>query len=257
MYRLINRGGKYKMDLNNRNFRPNQQMGSINGGSLSAPQPTNSQPGHSKKGGKLNPFKARGVLNVVYIFLLFSVTIVLVGLLLALVFFKDTNREEGFVDSSKYQAVFLNNGQVYFGHINELNKDYLSISHIFYLRVNQEVQPDRQNKANDVTLAKLGCELHRPQDFMVINRDQITFWENLKDETAENTVPGAIKKYEKNPQTNCEQQQQQTVPEADKTKDSSSTKPSTNNNASEPASTNETNETNNTNDNTETNTTNP
>jgi hypothetical protein len=29
---------------------------------------------------------------------------------------------------------------------------------------------------------KLGCELHAPFDQMVINRDQVTFWENLQDD---------------------------------------------------------------------------
>lgn len=88
--------------------------------------------------------------------------------------------ESRFVDTKKMQAVFLNNGQVYFGRIGDLNKDYLSMSEIYYLRVNQQVQPGQQANQNDVTLAKLGCELHGPEDRMVINRAQIVFWENLK-----------------------------------------------------------------------------
>lgn len=103
--------------------------------------------------------------------------------------------ESSFVDTGKMQAVFLNNGQVYFGKIGELNKDYLTMSDIYYLRVNQQVQPGQQASQNDVSLAKLGCELHRPQDRMVINRSQIVFWENLKDDSSEQSVPGAVKKY--------------------------------------------------------------
>jgi hypothetical protein len=51
------------------------------------------------------------------------------------------------------------------------------------LQVQQSVQPtDKSAAANpQVSLAKLGSELHAPEDEMRINRDQILFWENLQD----------------------------------------------------------------------------
>lgn len=93
--------------------------------------------------------------------------------------------EASFVDDSKYQAVFLNGGQVYFGKIQDLNNKFLTMDSIYYLRVNEQVQPEQgeQSQAQqDISLAKLGCELHGPQDEMIINREQVTFWENLKDD---------------------------------------------------------------------------
>ena len=89
-----------------------------------------------------------------------------------------------YVDSSKMQAVFLNGGQVYFGKINTLNDKFMRVNDIYYLRVNQQVQPDGSAAANnqDISLVKLGCELHGPQDSMVINQSQVIFWENLKDD---------------------------------------------------------------------------
>src|SRR4030081_2901736 len=39
-----------------------------------------------------------------------------------------------YVDPSKLQAVFLNSGQVYFGNIQTLNKDYLILTNVFYLQ---------------------------------------------------------------------------------------------------------------------------
>jgi hypothetical protein len=100
------------------------------------------------------------------------------------------NSSEGsFVDKSKMQAVFLNGGQVYFGKITDLNNKFLRVSDIYYLRVNQTVQPNQQSatdqqttNSNDISLVKLGCELHGPQDNMVINQEQVIFWENLKDD---------------------------------------------------------------------------
>jgi hypothetical protein len=71
------------------------------------------------------------------------------------------------------------------------------MSNIYYLRVNQTVQPDSKNtnNNNDVSLVKLGCELHGPQDQMVINQDQVIFWENLK---SDGQVAKAVATFQKN-----------------------------------------------------------
>lgn len=82
----------------------------------------------------------------------------------------------------RYQAVFLTNNQVYFGKISNVNSNYVDLKDIYYLQVQQTVQPADGTSADPkVTLAKLGTELHAPEDHMRINRDQILFWENLSD----------------------------------------------------------------------------
>jgi hypothetical protein len=221
------------MDLNNRSFRPGQ-TGSVQHSEQNIGlSQGHSDPGAPKKRGKFGRVKPGGALNITYVFLLFSVTVVLVGALMALVLFKNTSQEERFVDQGKYQAIFLNNGQVYFGKIGDLNKDFLTMSDIYYLRVNQQVQPDQKAAAaqNDVSLVKLGCELHGPQDSMVINREQITFWENLKDD---GQVAKAVAEYKKaNPNgQNCEQQAQNQKPAANNasSEDADSTEPANTNN---------------------------
>jgi hypothetical protein len=120
---------------------------------------------------------------------------VLVAAVAALTFL-GPDKENGYVEKDKFQAVFLNGGQVYFGRIKALNSKYLRMQDIYYLQVNQQVQPDTANKAtgNDVSLVKLGCELHGPTDEMVINRDQIMFWENLK---TDGQVAKAVEEYVK------------------------------------------------------------
>lgn len=147
--------------------------------------------GHHKKA------NGRGVswLRLTSVLLLFSITILLVALVISFVTTKPKS-EFTYVDNSKYQAVFINGGQVYFGHIQTLNNKYMRLTGIFYLRVNQTVQPNGSTtQSGNPELVPLGCELHRPQSEMLINRDQVTFWENLKDDSSLNTVPGAIKKY--------------------------------------------------------------
>ncbi len=113
--------------------------------------------------------------------LLFSATVLVVALVLS-IFFGNVPAEGKYVNKKTLQAVFLNNGQVYFGNIRSLNDKYVRVGNIYYLRVNQQVQPNQStsNAAQDISLVKLGCELHGPDDQMLINRDQVTFWENLK-----------------------------------------------------------------------------
>ncbi|HSX27204.1 MAG TPA: hypothetical protein VLG25_00290 [Patescibacteria group bacterium] len=129
--------------------------------------------------------------------LLFSATVVVVALILYVALGGPAS-ENKYVQSDKYQAIFLNGGQVYFGKIKTMNDKYLQMDDIYYLSVEQQVQPDQKDQTktqSKVTLVKLGCELHRPNNSMIVSRDQVIFWENLKDDSGENTVPGAIKKY--------------------------------------------------------------
>lgn len=98
------------------------------------------------------------------------------------------------VKSKQYQAVFLTNGQVYFGKVANTDNSYVKLTDIYYLQVQQQVQPKDQNSSQQpqVSLAKLGGELHGPEDVMYISRAQVLFWENLKDD---GKVTKAIKDY--------------------------------------------------------------
>lgn len=88
-----------------------------------------------------------------------------------------------FVKGGQYQAVFLAGGQVYFCKLSDVDDKYVRCDGIYYLQVQQSVQPADSKSAQQpqVSLAKLGSELHAPEDTMLINRDQILFWENLQD----------------------------------------------------------------------------
>lgn len=86
-----------------------------------------------------------------------------------------------YLDNSKLQAVFLKKGDaydVYFGNIQTLNKDYLVLTNVYYLQQSNTTNASSSSKQN-VSLIKLGCELHRPYDRMVINADEVAYWENL------------------------------------------------------------------------------
>lgn len=84
----------------------------------------------------------------------------------------DSTTDNNFIDPTAYQAVFLTNDQIYFGHLKDINSDYLILSDVYYVKVNEE---------GDGQIIKLGViEPHGPQDKMVINQDHVLYWENLR-----------------------------------------------------------------------------
>ena len=93
-----------------------------------------------------------------------------------------------------FQAVFLSNNQVYFGKLERSTSQYPVLKEVFYLQITQTLQPRDETAppAQNVSLVKLGGELHGPEDAMVINRDHILFYEDLK---ADSQVTTAIKQF--------------------------------------------------------------
>lgn len=104
----------------------------------------------------------------------------------------------GLIDGGRYQAVFLSNGQVYFGKL-KIKGDYYVLNDIFYLQSSTvgaaSADPQDNTAANDVKLIKLGTEVHGPEDEMIIAKDQVLFFENLQDEE-NSTVVKSIKSYD-------------------------------------------------------------
>ena len=108
-------------------------------------------------------------------------------------------------ETSDYAAVFLVNNQVYFGKLAQPESPEPVLTDVFYLKVQQGIQPDETDNGGDQAdvkkaqpktdfkLIKLGNEIHGPTDQVKINRDQILFWENLR---ADSKVVEAIKAYQ-------------------------------------------------------------
>ncbi len=116
-----------------------------------------------------------------------------------------TKKSAVMVKPSGYQAIFLSNGQVYFGKLAEANSSFATMTDVFYLQVvqpplqgQQEQAPQaQQGQQPQISLVKLGNELHGPLDEMKINREHILFYENLKED---GQVVQAIKNYKANPE---------------------------------------------------------
>jgi hypothetical protein len=155
-----------------------------------------------------------------------ALVIILVALVVAVGFSNgNTADNEGkYVDTGKLQAVFLNTGQVYFGNIKALNDKYVVLTNIYYLQTSNgsSATSSSSNANTNVSLVKLGCELHEPYDQMVINRTQVTFWENLQ---GGGQVAKAVKTF------------QQQNPNGQKCSDQSSSAPTTSGNSAQNAGT--------------------
>lgn len=125
------------------------------------------------------------------------IVVILIGLFLVSKYTKwnilNVNKESA--GASGWQAVFLTNGQVYFGQVDRETDDMILLKDIYYLQVAQSPQPDPGGQAaqgNNLSLVKLGNELHGPKDAMKINMAQVLFTEELK---SDSKVVDAIIRY--------------------------------------------------------------
>ena len=112
---------------------------------------------------------------------------IILALIVLIGYFSWWQKESALKLTSEYQAVFLTNGQVYFGTVTNTDRQTLVLDNVYYLQVlnNSSLQGASEtatgNQADaQMSLVKLGNELHGPEAEMYINRKQILFIENLK-----------------------------------------------------------------------------
>jgi len=94
-----------------------------------------------------------------------------------------------------YQAVFLDNGQVYFGKVQNKDAAYVRLTDVYYLQGNEALSLRKKDEISDltnVTLIKLGEELHEPKDNVEISRNHVVYIEEL---TEDSRIVKAIAEY--------------------------------------------------------------
>lgn len=74
-----------------------------------------------------------------------------------------------------YQAVALMNGQMFFGRLEDSNRDYVTLRDVFYIQGRQ----NPETRAVTSVLVKRGGEAHAP-DRLLINRQQVLLIEPVK-----------------------------------------------------------------------------
>lgn len=97
----------------------------------------------------------------------------------------------GAIDSDKYQAVFLSNGQVYFGNLSVVSNDFMKLTGVYYLErqltaaATTEGDDESTNQPvntsdNNFQLLKYSDVLYGSEDAMIISSDDIIRFENLR-----------------------------------------------------------------------------
>lgn len=92
------------------------------------------------------------------------------------------------IDRDKYQAVFLTNGNIYFGKLHNVSGDHMKLTDVYYPQAQQssnstdESADDQSENQNNLQLIKLGEEIHGPEDEIFISKQHVLFYENLKPE---------------------------------------------------------------------------
>ncbi|TAL50182.1 hypothetical protein EPN81_03475 [Patescibacteria group bacterium] len=94
---------------------------------------------------------------------------------------------ETIISTGEYQAVFLDNGQVYFGKLERSRSEFYTLTDVFYLQSGVAVE-----QTTSLALTKLGSEAHGPEDKMQVNKEHILFIEDMKDDSK---VVQAIQQY--------------------------------------------------------------
>lgn len=82
------------------------------------------------------------------------------------------------VGRSTYQAVFLVNGQTYFGRYYDRLGPYAKVENAFYIQQTRTADPDA---APGSKLVRRGSELHEPTSAMLIAKSAILFVEDLQE----------------------------------------------------------------------------
>ncbi len=82
------------------------------------------------------------------------------------------------IGHAKYQAVFLTNGQTYFGQYLDRLGPYVKIENAFYIQQQPKQQETQTNP--DLKLVRRGSELHQPDPEMLVPKDAILFVEDLQ-----------------------------------------------------------------------------
>lgn len=78
---------------------------------------------------------------------------------------------------SKYQAVFLANGQTYFGRYLDRLGPYVKVENAFYIATQPTAE---EGQTPESRLIRRGAELHQPLPFVLIPKTAILFVEDLR-----------------------------------------------------------------------------
>lgn len=86
--------------------------------------------------------------------------------------------------TDRYQVVFLDNDQVFFGKLKNTHGDYLRLEQAYSTRQSElpEDATEEQKAAvsGNVSLVKVGDLVYGPENIMMIRAEKVKFWQDLQ-----------------------------------------------------------------------------
>lgn len=87
----------------------------------------------------------------------------------------------------RYQAVFLNNDQMYFGKLKNTTGEYLRLEQAYQTRQTQlpadATEEQKKAASGNVSLVKVGNLVYGPENVLMIRSDNVMFWQDLADDS--------------------------------------------------------------------------
>lgn len=80
---------------------------------------------------------------------------------------------------ARYQAVFLVNGQAYFGEYRDRLGPYAKIENVFYIQ-----QSPQQDESVQTRILRRGSELHAPHPVLLVPKSSVQFVEDLRPDSS-------------------------------------------------------------------------
>ena len=88
------------------------------------------------------------------------------------------------VGAARYQAVFLSNGQTYFGRYIDRIGSYVKIEGAYYIQQTPTATEEQPNLPPESKLVRRGSELHQPLPSILIPKTAILFVEDLRSDSS-------------------------------------------------------------------------
>lgn len=90
------------------------------------------------------------------------------------------------IDTSKYQVVYLVNGQAYFGRLQNTSGDFLVLKSPYIAQSIENTDKeatDTDSATTQTTLLKVTDQIYGPDNSIALKSSQVAFWQNLRDDS--------------------------------------------------------------------------
>ncbi len=146
-----------------------------------APAPVEPKPAQARRSVEPRAPKRKASKKVWVIALIVGAVIV-AGFVTWLIIFSSRTATAG-IDASKYQTVYLMNGQIYLGKLTAINDTQYRLTNVYYLQTSAAETPEGEETGaepgSNSQLIKLSDAIYGPEDEMIISKDQVLYFQNL------------------------------------------------------------------------------